>query len=104
MKIPCLAKTVFGPVWTSPSAPPSFTVDLAQLPDRRARPRGSTPGHDCVRVVEMEHVPPIPVEPVATHGTVTGNGAFWTVAGWFSAVPLSRSVIRTVEVACTSPV
>ena len=103
MKTPCLAKMVFGPVWTSPSAPPSFTVTwpICQIDRRVSR---IDPGMTASNVVEMEHVPPIVVDPVATHGTVTPNGTPRATYPARDAVPLRRSVIRIEEVTSTSPV
>ena len=73
MKIPWVAKSVFGVVATTPSGPPSVMVTwptsmFARLPSFTA------PGTVALADVTAEQVAPIAVLAVAEHAAPTGNG------------------------------
>jgi hypothetical protein len=80
--MPSAANSVFGVVDATPSGPPSNTLTWPNC--QIARWDGTiAPGVTALKDVLTEQVLPIDVEPVVTHGTVTGK---------FVAVPVAGSV------------
>ena len=89
----------------SPSGPPSYTWTWPNSQTERL-PEVIAPGTTAFRLVEIEQLEPIPGEPVAAHGTSTGNGMSSTVAASPSPPGLTefvRSVMRMTELTCSPP-
>ena len=77
--MPWRAKSVFGEVEASPSAPPSNTWTASSCQIERSSSL-TAPGTSASSVVVSSHVAPAAAG-VAAHGTVAGNGKSDTVAG-----------------------